>query len=104
MRKQREVQVPSQVAHSTPTPVLKYVQVHLSLELGARGDFSCYTACFTPFPAQPSPAQPNRAHFFPPRRCLVGEVQRWRLPSSSTKQHVWDPPLRLRERVAMSEF
>lgn len=59
MRKQREVQVPSQVAHSTPTPVLKYVQVHLSLELGARGDFSCYTACFTPFPAQPSPAQLN---------------------------------------------
>lgn len=56
MRKQWEVKVPSQVAHSTPTPVLKHVQVHLSLELEAGGNFSCYTACST---HPPSPAQLN---------------------------------------------
>lgn len=101
MRKEWEVQVPSQVAHSTPTPVLKYVQVHLSFELGVRRDIRCYTVCSTP---PPSPAQSNRAYLFPPRGCLVGEVQWGWLPSSSRKQYVWAPPLRLQERVAVSEI
>lgn len=59
MRKEGEVQVPSQVAHSTSTPVLKHVQVHLSFELGVRRDFSCYTVCPTlpPSPGQPSPTE-----------------------------------------------
>lgn len=101
MRKEREVQVPSQVAHSTPTPVLKHVQVHLSFELGVRRDVRCHTVRSTP---PPCPDQPNRAYLFPPWGCLVGEVQWGWLLSSSRKQHVWALPLGLQERLVKSEF
>jgi hypothetical protein len=53
VREQWEVKVPSQVAHGAPTPVLKHVQVHLPLELGARRGFSYHTACAPTLPPSP---------------------------------------------------
>lgn len=52
VRKQREVQVPPQVAHSAPAPVLEHVQVHLPLVLRGGGAYSPYSG--------PSPRPPRR--------------------------------------------
>lgn len=44
MREEREVQVPPQMAHGAPAPVLEHVQVHLPLVLGVGGRLTFCTA------------------------------------------------------------
>lgn len=97
MREQREVQVPPQVAHGAPTPVLKHVQVHLPFVLGIGGPYLLH-GLPPPSPAlPPSPLQAEPAHLLPPWGCLMGEVQ-WQLPSPCRKQHISILTFGLQER------
>lgn len=96
VRKQREVQVPPQVAHSAPAPVLEHVQVHLPLVLRGGGAYSPYSG---PSPRPPPPAAPAcAAHLLPPRGSLVGEVKGGRPSRPPRKQRVPVPTFGLQER------
>lgn len=91
VREQREVQVPPQVAHGAPAPVLEHVQVHLPLVLrGARA----YPPRSGPRPRGARPA----AHLLAPRGRLVGEVKRGRSSGPPRKQRVRVPTFQLQEK------
>lgn len=57
VREEWKVQVPPQVAHGAPTPVLKHVQVHLPLVLGVRGGLTSGRAPAWPSPRRAGPAE-----------------------------------------------
>lgn len=95
MREEREVQVPPQMAHGAPAPVLEHVQVHLPLVYW--GWEEGLPSAQLP-PALPKAEPLSRAHLLPPRGRLTGEVERQWPSSPPGKQRIWVPTFGLRER------
>lgn len=81
VRKEREVQVPPELAHGAPAPVLEHVQIRLPLVLRRGG---AYRPPSSPRPPRPSPSGP---HLLSPRRHLTGEVEHQGSSSPPWKQH-----------------